>query len=600
MPLDIGRVTHLLDQMHRSEDDAGDPIDAGFLLAADGARGQEWVDPATLGGGGSSFIDATDYGAELDVRGVNDAATSGAVTTVTSATAAFTSADTGRTFVLTSTAGAVTTGTLTFVNSTTATMSVAAGAAMSGARLIIGTDDTTAWQDALDAALPGQVIDAAGSWRSLVAGNLTVPVGVTLGLGNRGPFDPQTNPALNAWGPTFVMVQNATAFVTLNHESGVGDIIFYSANQKPPSEAIPTTTYAAVITMDDAGTAGCHIGSPYMPNCYIGMDIQGGRHVIGSPQFGALLIGIRIDHSQDTVSIQRIHCSPYWRICEGQAYTPTASSFDAYALNNAYGLWIARSDAFAVDQIFTFGLYGAIFATDSTDGALSPKCGYGMVGMVDADIVAVGITAQATNTPGIIVGTAMIGANSTGVGTAGQAALATITSGSLAPTLLVGALTHRGSWAVSALSNAAGTLIAPNTNPGISAGEFGTQTAVVATGETTTSTTAADLATAGPSVTVNIGASGKAKVSLRCRMQNGTAGEFCVAYVTISGATTVAPTALLITVSGAIGSIYEVGATKIFSGLNAGSTTFKMQYSVQVAHGTNTFTSREIIVEPVL
>lgn len=48
MPLDAGRVTHLAEQMHRSEDDAGDPIDDGFLLAADGARGLEWVDPATI------------------------------------------------------------------------------------------------------------------------------------------------------------------------------------------------------------------------------------------------------------------------------------------------------------------------------------------------------------------------------------------------------------------------------------------------------------------------------------------------------------------------------------------------------------------------
>jgi hypothetical protein len=51
MPLDIGRVTHLTDQMHRSEDDSGDPIDNGFLLAADGARGHVWTDPATIGGG---------------------------------------------------------------------------------------------------------------------------------------------------------------------------------------------------------------------------------------------------------------------------------------------------------------------------------------------------------------------------------------------------------------------------------------------------------------------------------------------------------------------------------------------------------------------
>lgn len=50
MPLDVGRVTHLTDQMHRSEDDTGDPIDAGFLLGADGARGHTWYDPAGIVG----------------------------------------------------------------------------------------------------------------------------------------------------------------------------------------------------------------------------------------------------------------------------------------------------------------------------------------------------------------------------------------------------------------------------------------------------------------------------------------------------------------------------------------------------------------------
>jgi len=50
MPIDLGRVTHLTDQMHRSEDDAGDPIAAGLLLAADGARGHTWTDPAVIAG----------------------------------------------------------------------------------------------------------------------------------------------------------------------------------------------------------------------------------------------------------------------------------------------------------------------------------------------------------------------------------------------------------------------------------------------------------------------------------------------------------------------------------------------------------------------
>lgn len=415
--------------------------------------------------GQSVFVDAVSHGAALNVRGVNDAATSGAVTTVTSATAAFSANDTGRTFVLTSTAGAVTTGTLTYVSATSATMSVAAGGAMSGARLIIGTDDTTAWQNALNAATAGQVVDATPfTWRSLVTGNLSVPAGVTLGFEGRGPFDPQANPALNAHGPTFVMVQNSTAFVTLTHGSGVGDVIFYSANQKPPASATPTT-YGAVISMA-AGTAGVRIGSPYMPNAWIGIALQGGRHSVYRPQIGALSTGISIDQSLDVVDIDHLTCHPYWRICEGQTWSPTASTFDAYALSNAWALRIYRSDAFHVGSLFSFGLYGTIVLDDSPDTALSPRAGYGQVGMIDADYVAYGVYAKSVASPSLLVGSGMFGANGSGVGASGVAGVATIAGGTVTPKVVVKTWSHRGTWSSGASSNGAGTLIVPATNPG--------------------------------------------------------------------------------------------------------------------------------------
>lgn len=415
----------------------------------------------------SVFVDAARHGALLDARGVVDAAVNSAtLSTVTSATAAFTASDTGKTYVLTSTAGAVTTGTLTYVSATSCTMSVAAAAAMTGARLLFGTNDTTAWQAALDAALPGQVVDAAGfSWRSIVSGNLTVPNGVHLGFEGRGPFDPQTNPAINAWGPTFVMVQNATAFVTLKDGSGVGDLIFYSANQKPPASSAPTA-YGAIVSTFTSGTAGVRIGSPYMPNAYIGIALRGGRHSIQRPQIGALLTGISLDQSLDVIDIDWITCSPYWRVCEGQTYTPTAGTLDEYAQNNAVALVVNRADGFKVGSIFCYGLYGALRSIDSAI-VQSPECGYGMVGMIDADNCVVGIQAYETASPGILIGSALLGSNGTGVGTAGSAGVATMTGGSVAPKLVLGLWSHRGTWSTSAASTGAGTtLIVPATNPG--------------------------------------------------------------------------------------------------------------------------------------
>lgn len=414
----------------------------------------------------AGFIDARAYGVALDCRGVYDAVVSaGTLSTVTSATAAFTAADNGKVYTLASTAGAVTTGTLTYVNATTCTMSTAAGGAMTGARLIFGTDDTTAWQNALNAATKGQTVDCSGfTWRSLCTGTLNVPAGVTLGLTGRGPFDPQTNPAMNDWGPTFVVRQdNTTAFITLNTGSGLGDFILYSANQVPPTATTPTT-FKALIDIP-ATTAGVHIGRPYLANAFSGITIAGGRHVIDCPQIGALVQSVAIDHSLDTVSIRRIQCSPYWRLCEGMSYGPTASSLDAYALNNAWALTVQRADSFWVDQLFTFGLYGGLALIDSADTGISPRCGYGRVGMMDIDQAAYGVLANATQAPGVLIGSLHNAGNNTGVGTAGQWGAITNAGGTLAPKIVVKSWSLWGTH-VGNSSNGAGTLIVPGTNPG--------------------------------------------------------------------------------------------------------------------------------------
>lgn len=127
-----------------------------------------------------------------------------------------------------------------------------------------------------------------------------------------------------------------------------------------------------------------------------------------------------------------------------------------------------------------------------------------------------------------------------------------------------------------------------------SPGDFVTGVDSVATSQTTTSTSFADLATVGPSVAVTVGATGKVKVTLSCRLKNTGAND-CYVGIVVSGASTVAAATYMLQ-NGTAES--EFSRVHVFSGLSTGSTTFKMQYAV--AAGTGTFAQRELIVEPVL
>lgn len=411
------------------------------------------------------FLDPTTYGAECDMEGVYDAVVDvGDLSEVVSATAAFEAADTGKTYTLASTAGAVTTGTLTFVDATHATMSTAAGGAMTGARLIFGTDDHDAWQLALDAAAPGQTVDCADpAFRSLIGSPLDVPVYVTLGRGGRAPFEPNTNPAMFTHGPTLGIIEDVTdPFVTLHRGAGFGDLLIYSINQVPPTASAPIARGPIIKTAQ----GGCHIGSPYLANAYHGLQLESGRHHVGRPQIGALKWGVVVDQSLDVIDIDYITCHPYWRICEGMAYTPTAGSLDEWALEEAIGLLIYRADGLHVGSLFTFGIYNTLSAYDSPDTGLSPRAGWAHIGMLEADSVAYGIAVKSTADTGIIVGQGRFSAHPAGVGTAGQAAVITLAGGAHTPEVVVGNWTHRGTWANAASVNGAGTLIVPATNPG--------------------------------------------------------------------------------------------------------------------------------------
>ena len=124
-------------------------------------------------------------------------------------------------------------------------------------------------------------------------------------------------------------------------------------------------------------------------------------------------------------------------------------------------------------------------------------------------------------------------------------------------------------------------------------------TASVATSQTTASTSYADLATVGPSLSILTGT--QALVTLTCQMSNGTTLDGAVMGYAISGATTLAgsdTTALLVSSNVTVSAAFQHSATYKVGSLTAGTNIFKAQYHWLTA-GTSTYLNRSITVVAV-
>lgn len=118
------------------------------------------------------------------------------------------------------------------------------------------------------------------------------------------------------------------------------------------------------------------------------------------------------------------------------------------------------------------------------------------------------------------------------------------------------------------------------------------------TSETTSSTTFVNLATVGPTVTVQTGPT--AMVWWSSAMYLGSATSYAVVSVAVSGATTIAAddevNIILGGVNGGSGNYNRWGGNHLFTGLTPGTNTFQMKY--RSGSGTNGYSDRELIVMP--
>lgn len=129
---------------------------------------------------------------------------------------------------------------------------------------------------------------------------------------------------------------------------------------------------------------------------------------------------------------------------------------------------------------------------------------------------------------------------------------------------------------------------------------LGDTTAAVATVETTSSATFADLATVGPSVTATVGANGRALVILTADASNTMLNGYAVMGFTASGASTVAASSAraLYNKAAVANNNFRASCVVPLTGLTPGSTTITAKYET-LGGGVATIGNREITFIPL-
>lgn len=131
----------------------------------------------------------------------------------------------------------------------------------------------------------------------------------------------------------------------------------------------------------------------------------------------------------------------------------------------------------------------------------------------------------------------------------------------------------------------------------------GASTSTVATSQDTISDTYTNLSTAGPAVTLNIGANGLALVIITAELSQNTSTNYAAMSFAVSGATTLAAdnSRALYAKYNSTGNVNSdrFSFAILLTGLSPGSTTFTSKYRRIGGSGTATFTSRDINVIPL-
>lgn len=368
----------------------------------------------------ASEISVTDapFAAKADMKLVSDAAIGRGSQTLSSASAAFTPADTGKAVVVAGAgaSGGVLTSKITAVlDRHRVALRAAAVTSVTDVRAAYGTDDTAACQKALDArskAHGGLVDMPSGAY--LLLGTLNVPRFVRLhgalmlpaSLAGALPGGQAPEQTPFSGGTTLGMVEgfgsaDAPPFLTLNTNSVVEGLAIYSPLQtNAENAAAPTPAPWAISIVGDAS----RVSNVDIVNAYQGIKAWGAvrvwiDHITGQPTFK----GISIDNSSDVDRVESIHFVPQFNNNTGLLGPPGTRQGGIWQWQMEHGtaFEIARNDQFRLFDCFCLGYHiGYHFAVNPSHTNAGNK-GYGRVIGCGADLTAQPVYVDDVAIPGI-------------------------------------------------------------------------------------------------------------------------------------------------------------------------------------------------------
>jgi len=226
------------------------------------------------------------------------------------------------------------------------------------------TDNTRAFQAALDAAAKDSIPVYAGSGNYVFLGNINVPNGVTL----KGTWEsvPSHNgirnpdlPKPTDGGTTFLVEANegkeTGAFLTLNTNSTLKGVVIYYPKQDP--KAIPNP-YPWSIAMRGKNPAVLDVE---LLNSYNGIDAsQNERHLIRNVSGQPLRRGIFVDAIYDIGRIENVHFNPWWSVSD-KLLNWQRDNGEAFIFSRTDWQYVLNTFAFAYNVGYRF--------MESKDGA---------------------------------------------------------------------------------------------------------------------------------------------------------------------------------------------------------------------------------------